>query len=361
MSNDKDSSLDKIKEEFNFIADSVFYKIYEEFDISCDLNPYDNSASCPPDSLSDSTISEKVINLLKALYSNLYRVYFTSNDKTNDYFDNDYNRTEVKKIGCICLKYWLYDQIITRGLVESEIKELFNGYKNYINGKIKHIPKDYCNINELDLNYIKTIKKIYALNTFLHTYNKNSNNCNSNSCKYMEYFGEGLDEFIYGINNCTNNLSNKNYCNQLNEFINMCKNDNEYAGISIYYENTKSKAESEGKYLLSVETYENKLHYMYIKNKEVLNLLKNSHFLNSQNRTTIAATSVVGSAIGLSSIFYYFYKFTPFGSTLRKGKGKNIGNIDEEAHNSLLYTSDTEKTPFENRKYNVAYHTFSDN
>ncbi|EDL42816.1 variable surface protein Vir26, truncated, putative, partial [Plasmodium vivax] len=61
-----------------------------------------------------------------------------------------------------------------------------------------------------------------------------------------------------------------------------------------------------------------------------------------------------------SSIFYYLYKFTPFGKTLRKGKGENIVNIDEEEHNDLLYTEDTEQTPFKKRDYHIAYHIFSD-
>ncbi|CAI7723970.1 hypothetical protein PVPAM_000009900 [Plasmodium vivax] len=358
MSNGTDNSLDKIQEQYNFIANSVFYNIYKEFDKPCSDYPFDRGVSCPPDSFGGSRISEKVINLLKELYSNFYRVNITCEGHNNDYFG--LNLEEAKKIGCACLKYWLYDQIITKGLNESEIKDLFNGYNNHINGKINDIRVYNCNLNELVLNDIKNLKKIYALNTFLHTYVTNFNKCNSNSCKYMEYFGEGLDEFIISVNRCVSNPNLTNYCNEFNEFLNLCKDGNEYAGI-IYDENEKNPADTSMKYLFSVETYKKKPLYLYVKNKEMLNFVKNSHFLNSQYRTTIAATSVVGSAIGLSSIFYYFYKFTPFGSTLRKGKGKSIGNIDKEAHNSLLYTSDTEQAPFKSRKYNVAYQNFSNN
>ncbi|SCA60699.1 hypothetical protein, conserved [Plasmodium vivax] len=343
---------------YNFIANSVFYNIYKEFDKPCSGYPLDRGVSCPPDSFGGSRISEKVINLLKELYSNFYRVNITCEGHNNDYF-GDY-LYEVEKIGCMCLKYWLYDQIITKGLNESEIKDLFNGYNHYINGKIKDISKNYCNFKELDLNDIKNIKKIYALNTFLHTYYTNFNNCNSNSCNYMEYFGEGLDEFINSIKKCSSNEYSGNYCEEFNEFLNICKDGNKYAGFKTYHDNDKNAEDTSMKYLLSVETYEQKPLYIYIKNKEVLNFVRNSHFLNALNRTTIAATSAVGSAIGLSSIFYYLYKFTPFGSTLRKGKGKNILNIDQGAHDALLYTSDAEQTPFQSRKYNVAYHNFSD-
>ncbi|KMZ99369.1 hypothetical protein PVNG_04627 [Plasmodium vivax North Korean] len=89
MSNDEDYSLDKIKESYNFIANSAFYKIYKEFDKPCNEYYLNNNASCPKSDIYSSTNSEKVINLLKDLYSNLYRVYYTSENKTNDYFDDD--------------------------------------------------------------------------------------------------------------------------------------------------------------------------------------------------------------------------------------------------------------------------------
>ncbi|CAG9482276.1 unnamed protein product [Plasmodium vivax] len=358
MSNDKDYCLDKIKEAYNFISDSVFYKIYKEFDISCNSKDFDGGASCPPDPFGDSTISEKVINLLKDLYSNLYRVYYTSENKTNDYFDDSI--TEVKEIGCMCLKYWLYDQIVSKGLEESQIKELFSGHAKYINGKIKDVPNNYCNFNELSLNHINTLKNIYAFYTIIYDNANNIETCDSEKCKYMNYFGKGLDDFINSIEKCSVDTSNINYCNQFNEFIELCKKDNVHAGISIYHEPTKSKAGTKGKYFLSYEKYQNEPLYIYLKDEKMLNFLKTSHFISNKNSTTIAATSVVGSAIGLSSIFYYLYKFTLFGSSLRRGKEKNLVNNDEEAHNSSLYKSNTEKLPLQNREYKVQYHTFND-
>ncbi|CAG9482903.1 unnamed protein product [Plasmodium vivax] len=358
MSNVTDYSLDIIQDQYSFIQKSKFYNIYKEFDKPCKNYHVDKEASCPKTTLGDSSTPANVTDLLEKLYSNFYRVNVAYKPINNDYFGE--NLYEVEKIGCICLKYWLYDQIITKGLQESEIKELFNGYKNYIYGKITDIPQYYCNNNELSLNNIKNIKKIYALNTFLHTYVTNFNNCNSNSCKYMEYFGEGLDEFINSIKKCSSDSSNNEYCNEFNEFLELCKKNNEYAGISIYDENTKREAETARKYFLFSEKYKNEQLYIYINDTELLNFVKTSDFLSNKNRTTIAATSIVGSAIGLSSFFYYFYKFTPFGRSLRKGKAKNIVNIDEGAHDSLLYTSNSEQAAFKNRKYNVAYHNFSD-
>ncbi|SCA60521.1 VIR protein [Plasmodium vivax] len=358
MSNDEDYSLDKIKESHNFIDNSVFYKIYKEFDVPCKSIKYNSDASCPSNNLINPAFSEKVINLLKELYSNLYRVYFTSKNKTNYYFDDDYT-TEVKKIGCICLKYWLYHQIVSKGLNESEIKDLFEGYTQYINGKIDN-DNNYCNFNELSLNQINTFKNIYAFYAILYDNTNNIETCDSENCKYMNYFGKGLDDFFNSIKKCSIDPSNNNYCNQFNEFINKYMVGNEHAGISINYEPTMSTDNTPGKYLLSSEKYSNETLYIYLKDEKLLNFFKTSYFLSNKNTSTIAGTTVVGSAVGLSSIFYYLYKFTPFGKTLRKGKGENIVNIDEEEHNDLLYTEDTEQTPFKKRDYHIAYHTFSD-
>ncbi|CAI7719362.1 PIR protein [Plasmodium vivax] len=354
MSKDKQYILDEIKKNYIINENSKFYKIYEVFDKSCESFT-DGHLSCLRDPTNSWAKSGKAIKVLKKLYSNLYRIYATLTGTNNDYIDVVEN--EDYKLFYTSLKYWLYDQIIIKDLKETEINEIFTGWKSYIKGKVENPTSNYCEFNKLTLDEIKKLKNIYALYTVLYD-NDKFETCNKNTCKYLDYVGKGLDELISSINSCSSNPNMTNYCKDLIEFLDLCKEDNEDAGISIYVENTKSKAIYQGKLLLSVQIYENEPHYIYIKNDNLLNYVKTSDFLSNKT-TTIAATSVVGSAIGLSSIFYYFYKFTPFGSSLRKGK--NIVNIDERAHDSLLYTSDTAPTPLKSRKYNVAYHNFSDN
>ncbi|SCA59888.1 Plasmodium vivax Vir protein, putative [Plasmodium vivax] len=262
-------------------------------------------------------------------------------------------------MGGIYLKYWLYDQVIKNNIDDSNIKKFFQGLRNHIEPKIKVKYDNYVKINNLTLSEMKSIKKLYALYTIFYGNANNSDSCIGDQCKYIDYFGEGLDEFINSINRCSSDLSTGNYCKEFKEFIDICKDKDLNAGISIYDEQTQSTADTKEKYLLSVEKYQNKPLYIYLKDEKLLNFVKTSHFIRTKNSATIAVTSVVGSAIGLSSIFYYLYKFTPFGNTLRKVKGKNIVNMDEE-QNDLLYTSHTEQIPFKNRKYNVAYQNFSD-
>ncbi|CAI7721746.1 hypothetical protein, conserved [Plasmodium vivax] len=358
-SEEKEFSVNDIKEEYKFIETSSFYKIFNEFSWPCNHpNYFGPVASCYPVASGELTGADAVTTILKDLYSNLYRIYYTIEEKQNDYFDK--NRDVAKKMGYIYLKYWLYEQLINKDFSDTQIEQVFDGYKNHICNKFDHKSSNNFMFYSLKKDEINKIRKIYAFSTILYENVNKFNTYNNGSSKYMDYFGEGLDEFISSINKCYIEKSTDNYCNEFKEFLNKCKDKDFNTGILISPENKEYSTDGTSKYLLTVEKYENESLFIYLKDKKMLNFLKTSNFLSNKYKTTIAATSVVGSAIGLSSIFYYFYKFTPFGSALRKGKRENIVNIDEEAHNSLLYTPDTEQIPFKNREYKVAYHTFSD-
>ncbi|KMZ86066.1 hypothetical protein PVBG_05465 [Plasmodium vivax Brazil I] len=290
------------------MKNSNFYKIYDEFSKGCTTYRTDNDESCYKKVEQISEYSSDVNEILKDLYSMLYRIYATLPGTNNTYFEDVELNDE--KLGCLCLKYWLYDQIILKGFSDSKILDLFVGWKTYVQEKIEYGTKKKCIFNNLNKDEINKIKNIYSLYAVLNDNSNNYENCSNDNCKYLEYFGEGLDEFINSINKCSNKEYTDNYCNEFKEFLNLCKDTNEHAGISIYDESTKTEDGTAGEYLLSVETYDNKPHYIYLKDKEMLNFLKTSNFLSNKS-TTIAATSVVGSAIGLSSIFYYLYKVIP--------------------------------------------------
>ncbi|KMZ96084.1 hypothetical protein PVNG_05993 [Plasmodium vivax North Korean] len=249
----------------------------------------------------------QIEDFIKKFYSSLYKITSTSKGSTNDYYDYD-KHDEIKKMGIIYLKYWLYDQMLKKNFDDSSIVLIFQGFQNYLKLKIEEKYPNCCNFNKLTLNEIKSIKKLYALYTIFYGNNSNFDSCNGDQCKYIDYFGEGLDEFINSINRCSSDLSTGNYCKEFKEFIDICKDKDLNAGISIYDEQTQSTADTKEKYLLSVEKYQNKPLYIYLKDEKLINFVKTSHFIRTKNSATIAATSVVGSAIGLSSIFYYLYK-----------------------------------------------------
>ncbi|SCA59723.1 VIR protein [Plasmodium vivax] len=307
MSSDTEYILENIKKQHSYIDELDFYNIYKEFDIPC--NKGYSEDSCYRGATDLWAQSQEVIELLKNMHSNLYKIYSTLNGKRSEYFGNINPKNE--KICCISLKYWLYDKIVTKGLNEDEIIELFKGWENHIQKNVEYQPLQPCKFYNLNKDEIKRIKNIYALNTILQSTMENLENCNEKECKYKDYFEQGLIEFINSANKCSGDSMLEGYCAEFKDFLEICHKNNQNNGIKLF-------------------------------------------------RVYFAPSVDNGSAIGLSSIFYYLYKFTPFGSSIRKGKMKNIVNIEEEAHNSLLYTSDTEQIPFKNREYKVTYHNFSD-
>ncbi|VUZ99649.1 PIR protein [Plasmodium vivax] len=318
-SNDDAHTLDKIKDEvqiyfslyslfiYAFISSSDPYYIYKELNESC--RKIMNNCACYDESVDGWEQKSEIKVVLKNLYSSIYKIASTTKGDTNDYYD-DRKHEEIKKMGLMYLKYWLYDQMLKNKFDDSSIKSIFHGFQMYLKPKIDKIYKDFFKINELTLSEIKRIKKVYALYTIFYDNNNNWGPCSSDQCKYMDYFGEGLDELINSINKCSIEESMSNYCNELEEFLSICKDDKLNAGITVHEESTKNAAHDAGKYLLFSEKYKKTQLYIYLKNEELINFVKTSHFISSKYRATIAATSVVGSAIGLSSIFYYFYKQT---------------------------------------------------
>ncbi|SCA60069.1 hypothetical protein PVT01_000069600 [Plasmodium vivax] len=233
------------------------------------------------------------------------RIYDSIVGTNNTYFDD----VEAKdyKLCYTSLKYWLYDQIINGELEQTEINDIFTGWENNIKNKISKNPPHRCLFNKLTLDEMKRLKNIYALYTVLYDNNATFVTCNNNTCKYLEYIGKGLDELISSINSCSSKSNQTYYCNEFKEFVDLCKDESLDSGIIIYDESKKSEAKTAGKYLLLSEKYNDIPHYIYLKDEKMLNYFKTSDFLSNKT-TTIAATSVVGSAIGLPSIFYYFYK-----------------------------------------------------
>ncbi|KMZ76607.1 hypothetical protein PVIIG_05789 [Plasmodium vivax India VII] len=304
---DKDFSVDKIKEAYQFIEGSNFYKIYNELNWDCNsTNYYDSGASCFNGTTDEWTNFPNVNDFLKNLYSNLYRIYHTIAGNGNDYFDD--NENVIKTIGYVYLKYWLYDQIFNKNFNDAQIEKVLEGLKNHVSNKLENKPSNPFMLYDLKKDEINKIRKIYAFTIILYENANDFANHNNNNSKYMDYFGEGLDEFISSINKCYIEKSTDNYCNEFKEFLNKCKDKDFNTGILISPENKEYSTDGTSKYLLTVEKYENESLFIYLKDKKMLNFLKTSNFLSNKYKTTIAATSVVGSAIGLSSIFYYFYK-----------------------------------------------------
>ncbi|SCA59616.1 hypothetical protein PVC01_000015800 [Plasmodium vivax] len=289
MSNDKEYTLENITKKHLFIKDLDYYKLYEEFNKSCN-NTFGDDA-CYKRTTEGWAKTNDVIELLKDIHGNLYKIYATLNEDTTDYF-NYFNPTNVK-ICCISLKYWLYDKIVSKGFNEDQIKELFDGWTNHIHPNAKYHKFQPCMFYDLNKDEIKRIKNIYALYTILQSTKKIFENCSEQECKYKDYFEQGLFEFINSANKCSSDSMLEGYCAEFRDFLNICHDNKENIGIRISANYYVPRVHDGMRYLLSVKNKENQALYVYIKDNKWLNWDKISDLLNIQKRTTIAATSVV--------------------------------------------------------------------
>ncbi|CAI7721727.1 PIR protein [Plasmodium vivax] len=338
-----------------FIQNSDFYTIYKEFDNQCDSA--NNRDVCYNGSIEELSQFPKVTKLLKKLYGNLHKIFSSVARHRNIYFGNA--NPDDKKFCCTYLKYWLYDKIITEGLDGNEIKKLFEGWEKHVKDEINYYSLKPCIFHNLNRDEINKIKNIYAFNTLLYPNAEKFETCNKNVCEYMDYFGEGLNELNNSINNCYSKLWSENYCNEFNEYLNVCNADDKYAGTSIYQQDKEEVFGVGKRYALSVEKHENQLLPIYVKNKNWIYYGKNAHLFNPKYKIITAVASTTFSVVGIFTIFFYLYKYTSFGSRFfNKKKKKILIDIDDKDCNTLIYTSNTQDTPTKNIGYTVAYQNF---
>ncbi|CAI7722589.1 PIR protein [Plasmodium vivax] len=84
-----------------------------------------------------------------------------------------------------------------------------------------------------------------------------------------------------------------------------------------------------------------------------------SYTVDDENNKIILI-SLLGSASAIILILIYFYMFTPYCARMPYMKGnkkKKIPNQDDIRNNSLQYWADSNNVGFNNKKYNLAYHT----
>ncbi|VUZ99873.1 PIR protein [Plasmodium vivax] len=93
----------------------------------------------------------------------------------------------------------------------------------------------------------------------------------------------------------------------------------------------------------------------YVENTEQIEIKNEDGFDIHKNK--IIGTSV--STLGVSSLFFLFYKFTSLGSRFRsKNKSKKyMGNNFDEQSNNFLDTSEYQYLPEESMSYNISYNS----
>ncbi|KMZ96141.1 hypothetical protein PVNG_05887 [Plasmodium vivax North Korean] len=127
---------------------------------------------------------------------------------------------EYSTKGCLYLKYWLYDQIITNGFNETKTNALFNLWEKILQNNFELIIGQNltCKFRILELEDIKKIKLLFDY-LFNYNFERNEHDIYNIICKYgcSDCLNRIID--LYNNNgNCKNPYS-KNFCEELDECI----------------------------------------------------------------------------------------------------------------------------------------------
>ncbi|SBT73949.1 PIR protein [Plasmodium ovale] len=189
--------------------DETLYKFYSEFDKHCNS---DDDTICfyfIPETIANTSVRE----LLKKFMRNLKKL----SDKNGAHFNTIDKENNINK-RCTYLKYWFYDQIISKNYQISD--EDMDNFFNFLEG-LKYVIFDTfpCDFYKIKLKDIKEIKKLYDYFVFYDAYKSqniiNYQIYNSAHCHYLK----GAP-FLYKEKERQCNLPDKTeYCKEFSKHI----------------------------------------------------------------------------------------------------------------------------------------------
>ncbi|SBS80900.1 PIR Superfamily Protein [Plasmodium ovale curtisi] len=345
-------TYDDLEKQNELLKTTNFSKIYKVFNDEENFDP-DGKRHCD-EIKSKLSLSYPYDEFSYKFCNVLYKIIVTVRNIQNDYFNGI---PKDDKMYCLSLKYWLYEQ-----LGNSEIKGLntnkhFQNVKECLESKIRNSVSFPCTFNNLDIEEINKLRKIYA---FAFIYYRNLDKFHIGKflyCKYLDYLGKGLIEFYDSMSTCSKKLTHDNICNELKEIQNIYKLDNYHLIHS-----TEDKD-----YQFVDETVECPLEIKSI--NDPFNLLykegKNRWLLTDKpivplNNSIISTSSAIGATVGISSFLVYLFKFTNIGSLFSRGKQDDnamFRNTNEVTHDFIFPNSEPEHNNFGNITHKISYYS----
>ncbi|GAB69533.1 CYIR protein, partial [Plasmodium cynomolgi strain B] len=218
-------------------------------------------------------------------------------------------RSKDKNKLCFYLKYWFYDQVITKGIKNTQITQLL---KIWQQNKIKKCTECECELDVKSLNDINGLKKIYDYYLFLELYKDKNimshNIYNKDYCKYLED-ARASYKLLY-ISRCSKNNANDvyKYCNEFIKHIMPYDDIDMEFSISCEADNI---TEEEVKILLSssaigVSTENPSMIHGLDKTNQHMSNVHSNPISEDTSRKTSAIISV--SSVGIGFILFLLYK-----------------------------------------------------
>ncbi|SBT55114.1 PIR Superfamily Protein [Plasmodium ovale wallikeri] len=340
-------TLTMFAQEHVTLAQTDLYELYYTFNNVC--NDIGGSPQLCSSDQSYKSLDSSVQELYKKLVSNLKRI--------SNYEDNSFREEiEDKNKMCTYLKYWYYEQLITKNISDINISKIIEVWDK----EKQSFPMCTCELYIKKLSDIKALKKIYDYFLFYELY-KDINTIKNNVfdkpyCKYLE----DVNRYLYTMleMDCETK-ENSPYCKELKKYIkNYIKVDN-----SSEFSCTKDESLAElHPPTLGEDGLRGKAKEMPALNQGTTRTEHEAHIdvridAGEYDKSAISA-AVSFSCVGIFVILFLLYKFTPIISYLqpwmRRSK-RMIKNVNGEFNPLLSHESEMEQKYLDNYEYNIIY------
>ncbi|SBT55426.1 PIR Superfamily Protein [Plasmodium ovale wallikeri] len=329
------------------LAESPAYKIYKEFNDITAVHDHDNHFQ---ETLQLVSNDSNIKNLIGKLVGNL-----TTNPNIIKVHRN-------KKEYCAHLHFWLCDQILknngTYNKGDTELMEIinsiFNGWRNFI--RTSSTANCSCRYSS------KATLENWREGKIFHDYFKNfeyiNTNYSPNNKKCQEYhkYVEHINQyFVKYKSRCHNDIMAP--CTYDNDLINIYNPNDKLSKVTCNDQSSSSKLMGTGPAEIGEQTEFPASHMA-------------SHLEDGQNDNTSASSvyySVVPvsvTVLGISVLFYVFYRLTPIGHWLRRHllrKRINEHNVyEEDTIEPITNTYNIENSDYISSIHNLGYQPLKD-
>ncbi|SBT02082.1 PIR Superfamily Protein [Plasmodium ovale curtisi] len=353
---DDNFTFNELKAVYEFLGNTKFGKIYEEFsdEKTFDVNGQKYCGEIKGNGLTYTDVDE---DIQIKFCNNLYKIIVKVNGWNNEVF-NGIDKDD--KMYCICLKYWLYDELENSGPKGLQFNDFFDKWQKDVKNKINDPSPNPCTFNKLTWEENNKITGIYALKLLFLSNIKEFNEKKNVDCKYLNFLGKNFNEYINSIDKCSKKESEDNYCKEFNEFHNIYKEDCGYLKTSSEVREYKYETGDTVNCSLKIESPKEPLRVSYWNKMQKTHI--SDHPFDSPNSSIIPTSSAIGTTVGISAFLLYLYKYTSFGSLFRTRIQKDntmFDNIDEGIHSFTMPTSELESTHYEKGNYKITYYSLN--
>ncbi|SBT57400.1 PIR Superfamily Protein [Plasmodium ovale wallikeri] len=353
-----DYTLDMFVKQDSTLKNSLLYKLYQNFEkASCDST--DSTEYCA-DNFYES-LDSSVTDLYKKLQINLktisnnYHQYFLENP-------SDIEEDITKEKVCIYLKYWLFDQAISKKIENEHITNFFNVWEKERKQKC---PECTCKLYTMNMPTVKHVKMFYDYFLF---YDKNKDTITTKntieSSPYCKYLTQSYIIYQLKKSTCPTTNNKSPDCKEFSEYISkyidfddklseiICSDEERSAD---YYDHSGYKDLTLPETIWRAEESEEP-----VKPEEGDSVTIEESVILPEEQENETPVIISVTLLSILLTLYIFYEFTPFRYLVHVTIKRLKSFWKNEARNSNNASSYTPEDEYMNsvyEEYTIPYHS----